>query len=52
MVAPQSDSSGFLTQDFNYNLIFLLRLLTGCFKLVGSTMFDATFNLVTHGGLP
>ena len=29
----------------------MLRLLTGCFILVGSAMFGATFNLVTRVGL-
>ena len=28
-----------------------LRLLTECFNLVGSAIFGATFNLVTHVGL-
>ena len=29
-----------------------LRLLIGCFLLVGSAMFGATFNLLTRVGLP
>ena len=34
-----------------YRLYFNLRLLTGCFILVGSGMFGATFNLVSRVGL-
>ena len=30
--------------------VWWLRLLTKCFILVGSAMFGATFNLVTHVG--
>ena len=30
----------------------LLRVLSECLILIGSAMFDATFNLVTRVGLP
>ena len=34
------------------NAFIVLRLLIGCFILVGFAMFDATFNLVARAGLP
>ena len=37
--------------DCNNIITSILRLLTGCFILVGSLMFGVTFNLVTRVGL-
>ena len=38
--------------SFSFAICESLRLLTGCIILVGSAMFDATFNMVIRVGLP
>ena len=37
---------------FTFRSISFLRVLSECLILIGSAMFDAVFNLVTHVGLP
>ena len=40
------------TAQFGQALYLHLRVLSECLILIGSAMFDATFNLVTRVGLP